>query len=634
MECNKQRHLNARKIVNSIHNDNRDSNDEPASCEVESEQWSENDEAVQKPAGNFDTVMQPADFREFNRILSVAPAEGNSPLGMFQDINAEFLSFPTIYCGESRQNNNSRITPIHYSTICKWELRNADRRVAYNVTNIFFKLKKLQIKQISDKVSLAVRKGKLNGKKLTVDDVLTEGSVNNIVKHNEGYRVLRTLRGSPPYWEKTKKDIYSMIHQLGIPTWFCSFSAAETKWKVLLCVLGKLVKNKTYSDSEIDNMAWSEKNELIKSDPVTCARYFDFRLQMFFNNVLKHESAPVGKIKDVFFRIEFQQRGSPHVHILLWIDGAPKLGQNSEEEIGSFIDKHVTCKKNPTIPNLVNYQTHRHARTCRKKGKSICRFGFPMPPLDKTLILEGLDENESEQISAAQKNYENILASLNNYKPGDNSDVSFKDFLLSMKLSYKDYIMACQLEKDFFSNQVDDPVVTELQHENERDANEGSCQSQDFGCFNPGNTSETREYDLALDMNIGRKQISNDEHLTGELNDDEYRDLVQKLNIKQKEFFYHVLHWMKTKDDPIYHFLSGGAGVGKSVLLKALYQALTKFFSHKAGENPDEVKVIICAPTGKAAFNVGGSTIHSVFNIPAEQGFNYRPLDMQQLGTF
>lgn len=91
-------------------------------------------------------------------------------------------------------------------------------------------------------------------------------------------------------------------------------------------------------------MTWSEKNELIKSDPVTCARYFDFRLQMFFNNVLKHESAPLGKIKHFFFRIEFQQRGSPHVHILLWIDGAPKLGQNSEEEIGSFIDKHVTCK--------------------------------------------------------------------------------------------------------------------------------------------------------------------------------------------------------------------------------------------------------------------------------------------------
>ena len=43
---------------------------------------------------------------------------------------------------------------------------------------------------------------------------------------------------------------------------------------------------------------------------------------------------------------------------------------------------------------------------------------------------------------------------------------------------------------------------------------------------------------------------------------------------------------------------------------------------------------MICAPTGKAAFNVGGLTIHSAFNIPAEQSFRYKPLDMQQLNTF
>ena len=193
-----------------------------------------------------------------------------------------------------------------------------------------------------------------------------------------------------------------------------------------------------------------------------------------------------------------------------------------------------------------------------------------------------------------------------------------------------------QLEKEFLSNEVEEPdvPVTELQHQNECDAQEGSQQSHDYGCFNPGITPENSEYDLALDLNIGRKQILEEDHLAGELNDDDFRDLVQKLNLKQKEFFYHVLHWMKTKKDPFYNFLSGGAGVGKSVLLKALYQALVKYFSHKAGENPDEVKVLICAPTGKAAFNVGGSTIHSVFNIPAEQGFSYKPLDMQQLGTF
>ena len=69
------------------------------------------------------------------------------------------------------------------------------------------------------------------------------------------------------------------------------------------------------------------------------------------------------------------------------------------------------------------------------------------------------------------------------------------------------------------------------------------------------------------------------------------------------------------------------------MLLKALNQALVKHFSHKAGENPDNVHVLICAPTGKAAFNVGGCTVHSTFHIPADQGFHFKPLDMQQLSN-
>lgn len=96
--------------------------------------------------------------------------------------------------------------------------------------NLFFKLKKLQLKQIQDKVMLAMRKCKLQGKKYTAAQILDSQTADSIVRLNEGFHVLRSLRGSPPYWEKAKKDIFAMIRQLGIPTWFCSFSAAETKW--------------------------------------------------------------------------------------------------------------------------------------------------------------------------------------------------------------------------------------------------------------------------------------------------------------------------------------------------------------------------------------------------------------------
>ena len=163
-----------------------------------------------------------------------------------------------------------------------------------------------------------MRKCKTIGKKITASEALSPGFADTLAKQDEGYRVLRNLRGSPPYWEQAKKDVFAMIRQLGTPTWFCSFSAAETKWAPLLKCLSKLVNKVELSDDEIERLTWQEKCYLIKSDPVTCARYFEHRIQTFIANVLKDASVPIGDIADYFYRVEFQQRGSPHVHMLVY----------------------------------------------------------------------------------------------------------------------------------------------------------------------------------------------------------------------------------------------------------------------------------------------------------------------------
>ena len=82
-----------------------------------------------------------------------------------------------------------------------------------------------------------------------------------------------------------------------------------------------------------------------------------------------------------------------------------------------------------------------------------------------------------------------------------------------------------------------------------------------------------------------------------ELPDDEYRYLVQKLNKEQKEFFYHILHLIKTANEAFYCFLSGGASVGKkSHVTKALYQAALKYYNSRPGVNFAETKVLMLAP--------------------------------------
>ena len=136
-----------------------------------------------------------------------------------------------------------------------------------------------------------------------------------------------------------------MIWQLGPASLFCSFSSAETKWIHLLRILGKLIDHKDYSGEDLENRTWDEKCRLIQSDPVTCARHFDYQFNTFLKQFLMKDIAPLGKIRDWFYRVEYQQRGSPHVHMLIWFENAPVFGVDKDEDVTAFIDKIITCRK-------------------------------------------------------------------------------------------------------------------------------------------------------------------------------------------------------------------------------------------------------------------------------------------------
>ena len=88
------------------------------------------------------------------------------------------------------------------------------------------------------------------------------------------------------------------------------------------------------------------------------------------------------------------------------------------------------------------------------------------------------------------------------------------------------------------------------------------------------------------------------------MRDDEYTTKVISLNEKQKKVFYHIIHCVKTTDDPFYIFVTGGAGVGKSLLMTCIYQALVRYLNLGPQNNPDDPNVFIGTPTGKAAFLV------------------------------
>ena len=115
----------------------------------------------------------------------------------------------------------------------------------------FFKTKKLQMKILLGKSQIALRKCKSNTTALNAGVLKQQGAVERLIHLDEGFKFLRALTGSPPYFKKAKRDLFAMIIQLGPATLFYSFSSAE--WIHVLKILGKRLDNKDYCDSELFN---------------------------------------------------------------------------------------------------------------------------------------------------------------------------------------------------------------------------------------------------------------------------------------------------------------------------------------------------------------------------------------------
>ena len=117
------------------------------------------------------------------------------------------------------------------------------------------------------------------------------------------------------------------------------------------------------------------------------SRNFSQKFHNFFQTaILKGEVLdPVAH----YFYKEYQARGAPHYHILLWIEGAPIAGKDEPEEVLRWIQKRITFRipeedSNLELNQLVTkYQCHMYSGYCQRRKKvkgtdiTYCRFGFP-----------------------------------------------------------------------------------------------------------------------------------------------------------------------------------------------------------------------------------------------------------------
>ena len=129
------------------------------------------------------------------------------------------------------------------------------------------------------------------------------------------------------------------------------------------------------------------------------------------------------------------------------------------------------------------------------------------------------------------------------------------------------------------------------------------------------------------------KELSTMKNLTDICDPTKLRSSISSLNEQQRRLFDDFTERMVSSDvneKPVYLFLAGNAGTGKSFLVSILIEAV-KLIKIKAGDELKKPPVIVMAPTANAAYIIGGRTIDSVLGFNPMDSNHYTQTDAGKL---
>ena len=243
----------------------------------------------------------------------------------------------------------------------------------------------------------------LNGQNITAGLLCDTESLQQLIRTEQAYKFLKNIRGSPAYWQSELYDVLAMLRSLGIPTFFLTLSAADLHWPEMIQAIGAECGMDIPTDV-VRKMTVTDKSWFLRQNPLTGVCKFHGRVESFFSRYLLSPSNPLGHITDHVIKIEFQMRGSPHAHCLLWVKDAPKIDRDDDSVVCKFIDKYISARVPEAKAHsardrelMTSLQCHTHSDYCRR-GKKCC-FGFPKPPSSDTVIARKPDDDNGEAVT-------------------------------------------------------------------------------------------------------------------------------------------------------------------------------------------------------------------------------------------
>ena len=397
--------------------------------------------------GNFNDNDGGDDDKTLNEKVILAPTDAGNFVNFSEDnvTHLEEKCFPHLFPhGTGGYMSTYQSKGVWFSNYIKQRLFGIDRRFADDKTYVSFLYHVKEALEIKRSRVTYFRKGKMDKTRYT-KETLKDIDKASIERTDMGFRAFKNVRGTAPYFEENKRRLYAMIRQLESPHLFFTTSHGEMHLLHLLKALKEKDVRREVLWDEVREMGSGERYSLLKKYPIEVVSHLDARFKHRVSSLRQKKSLGKYHVADYFYRIEFQQRGSAHIHCMFWLADnkgvpPPRLSLDdtaNDEEYKRFhssiisATSHLKGTEEDPEDSHTRCQHHSHTFSCEKKKKGFyyispeeghgamdgklreeavkvpkCRHGFPKFPVPEVTILRKLpsDDIESKQILQMAKN--------------------------------------------------------------------------------------------------------------------------------------------------------------------------------------------------------------------------------------
>lgn len=250
------------------------------------------------------------------------------------------LAFPTLYPRGQADYIEPRQRTITYAEYIEHAMKWHDGRFARHPRFRFVVFNTLMRAQVNTRSSFFVKRSH-GSRPVDIAELraaFEENTVEGQALLNSVVRYTGSLRGTRAFWNGRRHQLDAMVHGLGTPNVFMTFSAADLHWDSLARHMPRYEEWKTATTEQQVSIA----RQNLRENPHIAAYHFHRRLTLFRTIVMQKKF----NIKDYWVRYEWQGRGSSHSHGLYWLDGAlPPQMRTAEDRqnFGHFWGLHVTA---------------------------------------------------------------------------------------------------------------------------------------------------------------------------------------------------------------------------------------------------------------------------------------------------